>query len=138
MTHMTHEEAVELRESLQGMFKTRMLIKPANTPFNQKFYQQVVSDIKAEHPEHYQKAVELANTATFQTNKGARTTHYIDFDFDKVVFTDNQATKIDNLYQGRIAFDPWIGRKPSKPEIIQYASWVISTISTEEGTKKTY
>ena len=128
----------ELVHSVAGIFKAHRLVSAPNTPYDSKFYSKVVKSIKEQHPEHYELAVKLADTATFTSNRNGRTTHYIDFDFVNVVFTDNQAVKIDNYFKGAFKSDPWIGKKPSKAEIIQVASWFIADISNEDGSKKTY
>ena len=131
-------ETAELVHSLSSIFKGQCLVAAPNTLYDSKFFGKVVKDIKEQHPEHYALAVELADTATFTTNRNGRTTHYIGFDFDKVTFTDNLSVKMDNYFKGGFCSDPWIGKKPSKAEIIQVASWLIACISNEDGTQKTY
>lgn len=108
--------------------------------FGSKYFQALCDQIKKDLPSHYQAAVELAETHRIDTSRaGARTCHYLSFDMDNYIFTDNQKTKLDNLYKGSSkAVDPNIGRKPSKSEILFRAALKMAVVMVEDGTRKTY
>lgn len=108
--------------------------------FSSKYFEALCNQIKKDLPDHYDSAVGLAKTHHIHTSKATtRTCHYLSFDMDNYNFTDNQATKIDNFYEGPSRYtDPNIGRKPSQSEILFRAAFKMAGVMMQDGTKKTY
>lgn len=107
--------------------------------FDSKTYNAICSKIKKEMPEHYRTALKFAETSDIHTSRGARTCHYLSFDIENFEFTENQKTKVDNLFQGEYrSGDPKIGKKHSKSEILFEAAWLMAIVMEEDGNRKTY
>lgn len=108
--------------------------------FSSKYFEALCDQIKKDLPNHYEAAVGLAKTHRIDTSRaGARTCHYLSFDIDNYSFTENQKTKLNNLYKGESrTTDPNIGRKPSQAEILFRAALKMAAVMIEDGTRKTY
>lgn len=84
-----------------------------------KLYKKINQNIKHEMPELFAAAQFIAQTEEYTVCRRMRTIHYYCFDYSAAEFTDDQQLKIALLKEkGLDISDPWIGRAPSKDELL--------------------
>lgn len=84
-----------------------------------KLYKKINQSVKHEMPKLFAAAQFIAQTEDHNICRRARTLHYYCFDYSVAEFTDDQALKLALIKKnGLHIHDPWIGRAPSKDELL--------------------
>lgn len=84
-----------------------------------KLYKKINQNVQHEMPELFSAAQFIAQTEEYAVCRRMRTIHYYRFDYSVAEFTDDQELKIALLKDNGLHIsDPWVGRAPSKDELL--------------------
>lgn len=84
-----------------------------------KLYKKINQSVKHEMPKLFAAAQFIAQTEDCNICRRARTFRYYCFDYSVAEFTDDQALKLVLIKKnGLHIHDPWVGRAPSKDELL--------------------